>query len=203
MKIQRPFIAQALQRLFRLTGRIQLEFEPFLIGTVQLADLGLASMPPVCRSAMVQFTVPAVVGEVAIWRMEAPGSVIARLTSVYVRMETTESNLVARLSSSFAVPPTTQAPSIFTDGRLTSGLGVPPLPAELPAVAVLSDTQVAGLAGINYIRRVDTGLGSTFSPPNWLFGTGDPIQFGFIEFLVNRPNEAVEVVLQWDEFQDA
>ncbi len=192
--IQRPDIGALLQSFFRLTGRIPLELESFVLPTVQVGDLAGGATPPVTRRAVMTFTQAAVAAERAVWRLEVPGNVIAVVRDVWVETNGGTS-ITVFFGSSFAVVPTTLISARFTDGRLLQNL-------ERPAGVIIHDTQVAALAATNWRR---TSFASPDILPwtglNWVCGSGDPDQFGFIEFAANALNVQVSVQMTWDEYQ--
>ena len=198
LRIQRPQIGAALQRLFRLTGRVGVELEPFIIGTVQVADLGLGAEPPVRRSAVARFTQAAVVGEIAVWRMEVPGSVIAVVTRFQLRQEASVSACHIHFGSTISAAVfATAARKSFTDGRLLQG-------GQTPALVLAHGTQAAGLSPIDWSVAVNLVPDNTWQTPSglWVIGSGAPGQFGFIEFQAGGvTNQEVRFVVEWDEYQ--
>lgn len=192
LKIQRPFIAEALQRLFRLTGSIQMQLEPFVVGTVQLADLSLGSEPPISRAANASFFQAAVVGEVPVWRLEIPGSAIMHVKSIELLSAT--SSKVFALFGSTIPPPAATAVKSMVDGRLLAE-------SQLAAGVLTFGTQVANLNPIQWRGLIVADVPRVFRPNAWIVGTGEPDVFGFLEMQLNVPNIGVDVNVEWDEYQ--
>lgn len=200
LKIQRPDIAVAIQKLLRLTGSIDLEVEEFILQTIQVGDLSHGQLPPVSLHASADFVIGAVVAEHAIWRMEIPGSAIARVTRIIVRPGT-DTTLRVHFGSTLAAAafPTAVTNKGFTDGRVLFGVGDGNVP--LPAVSINTGTQVASMP-----REYSQFFGNLqdqliLEPHGWIVGTGDPNQFGFIEFQVTNLNEQMIITMEWDEWR--
>lgn len=193
LKIQRPDIWIALQRFFRMTGKGQLQLEPFIIGTVQVGDLSIGQTPPVMRHAIASFGQNGVAVERTVWRFECPAGVICLIRSMVVRPFSNDCNLTGFFGSSI-VAPTNVATKAFTDGRIGS--------SEEPAGVLTSDTQVGGLGTLDYRRWIKTGEANEIVPPlGWVVGTGAQDGFGFLEFSSALDAEGVDVSMEWDEYQ--
>lgn len=197
LRIQRPFIAAAVQRLFGLTGRIQLQLEPFVLSTVQLADLSLGSEPPVRRHAAAQFTQGAVALERTVFRLEVPPSIVAVITNLSCRPGAAATSLnMAPTSTISSADLGGVAARAFTEGRLQ----FPDL--QGPAASLVFGTRVAALAGPVWFKVVNPVPDrSDFTPVGWIVGSGIPDQFGFMEFAVNALNDQMVVNMEWDEYQ--
>ncbi len=191
-KIQRPDIWSGLQRLFRFTGRGALEFEPFIISTVQVADLSLGSQPPVRRSAAARMDQAAVALESAVVRFEMPGSGLMHIRSLTVNAVAAGGPVLAFFGSSIAVPANT-ADKSFTDGRLLQA-------GELAGGVMTFGTQVAALGTIHWSRSLNADTPVVFHPNNWIVGSGLPGQFGFLELQLLGPNVRFQCSAEWDEY---
>lgn len=188
--IQTPGVGAALQRLFRLQGRVRPSLEEFVIPTVQVADLSQGSVPPVRRHAVSFFNQPGVAGQSATWRLEVPPSVLARIDRIYVT-PAAAGPMFANFGSTIAVP-AGNAANEFSDARVRAN-------GELPAGLVTFGTQVAILAGT---WRVDVAANEVteIRPRAWLIG-GLFDAFDFLEMQFFQANTAVTVAMEWEEYQ--
>lgn len=198
VQIQRPNLSASVTEFLRLTGRVSLELEPFVIGTMLLADLSKGEVPPLRRHVTAFFGVNPVALEVAIWRWEVPGSVIAVLTRLAIQpgaQTAVRAHFGASLSA--GAFPTTVTNIGFTDGRILFKGN------QEPAGVISLGTQVAGIPSEWHKSISPVPDDRPFHPEGWILGTGDPDQFGFIEFSVSLENTIVSIQMEWDEFQIA
>ena len=196
IRIQRPNITAALQRLFRLTGNPQFELEPFVIGTVKLADLSVGSEPAVRRHVVSKFVQAPQSGERCLWRIEVPPSVICVVTDLSVKPGSGSTNVFMAPTSEIASADLDlTAAASFTDGRLQ----FPSL--QEPAVSVVHGTRVTEVPGVWQLSAVAIPDTAVWKPTGWIIGSGTLDQFGFMEFGVSGGNQTITVTLEWDEYQ--
>jgi len=193
-RIQTPQVGQLLQRLFKITGRYRPSLEEFIVPTVQIADLGQGSPPPIIRSATSFFSQAAVVGERATFRLECPPTTLLTLDSMLFTAGSS-SSIEIFLGSSVPAP-ATPATTRFTDGRILQA-------NENTAGKVNFGTQAAGLAAFHFRQALLSGVPTLIKPLNWIVGSGVPVQFGFIDFQFGPLNVSFEAILQWTEYQIA
>lgn len=191
-QIQNPTVGQILQRAFGLQGRVQPALDEIVVPVVSIGDLGQGNVPPVTgRATSWAFENPGA-GDYARARFEVPGSIVALIEAVHVRLSAS-GNFGVRFTNTGAAIGTAQ-PKSYADGRLTTaGLS--------PAGVLTAGQDPAALAGrqANYWATTD-GI-SLF--PNWIVGSGDPGQFGFIEFAPGTAATAMSLNIQWREYRIA
>jgi len=190
--LQDPGPSQKLAQQYGIRGLFSPDIVPSLQPVVLIDDLtgGLAQIPQ--KICVASFGEAAVVGEVAVWRIETPPRVIARIDLIMA--SGSSNNIAAFFGSSFAVTPANAATETYTDGRLRSQ-------GRTPQCQIVSDTQVATLAANDFIFTSSAGA-TTPVPfrPGWIFGRTDGENFDFIEFQVQAANAAIDVSMQWTEF---
>ena len=191
-------IASRLQSLLRLQGTVRPTLEEFILPTIQVADLSDGAIPSVRRHCSAQFTQAAVVAERCIFRLEVPPNILAHITGFSCRPIAAATSLNMTTSSSLAAADLTGiALSGFIEGRLTNAN-----PPQQPASVLTFGTRVGALAAVVWFKVVNPVPDrSDFEPIGWIVGSGQPAQFGFLEFAVNALNDQMVVNMEWDEYQ--
>jgi len=192
--IQDPKVSELLQEQYRLQSRFRPALEDFITPSAIVADLSEAARPPILRSAASAFSQGVVGGERVVWRFETPPGAIAKIRSFTITNETNVSDLRVHFGPSFSVVPTTSAARRFTDGRVL-GKG-----QQIPGGLLVYDTQVAAIAAYEWRRLFTAGETLTIHPNNWVCGTGNPTEFGFIEFEQSVVAGGTIFAMEWDEW---
>ncbi len=195
-KINRPDVWARLQDLFRLTDSTQLSIEPFVLPTVQLANLEGAQLPTLTRHAVASFVQGATALEFGTARFETVGG-----TLCHIRKLTAWSTAAVTLQINFPGNATTLAAQAntaakgFTDGRI-------PIATEAPAGVLTFGTQVAAITvPAQFHLDLQNSIPFTYDPVNWIIGVGfDPTLVGFLELQLGTLNVPLVVTLEWDEY---
>lgn len=190
--IQTPGVGAALQRFFRIVGRVRLSLGDEIIPTVQVGNLSIASTPPVRRIATAQATQAAVAGEVPTFSFQIPPSVLAHLR-LLSWLPATDQWIRLNSGSTINTAGFTQVDARFQDGRLVQA-------GELPGGVFFRGTQVGGLPTVPF-RRFFMAAGSPPQPFDVVVGSGDGTNFGFFELQGSVANEQAQMSLEWDEYQ--
>jgi len=193
--IQRPGVATLLTERYRLQSRVHLGLEEFVVPTSRVADDSKAEADPIVRSGSAQFSQGIVAAERAVAQFQTVPGIIGVIRQITVTNIDVVSFLFVHFGPSFAVVPTNVADSRFTDGRLL-GQG-----SQNPGGRLVFDTQVAALASFEY--RLFMGVAETrvFQPNNWVCGTGNANETGFIEFAMSSLITGMALTVEWDEYE--
>ena len=192
--IQTPLIGQALQRFFRIQGRVDPQLETSIYGYVQLGDLSRGQTPPVIRSATAFFDQAAVAAQRFVMQMRVPMGTLVNIKRLQFNPVNVSPNMNVGFGDTFAVTPTNAVTSSFADGRVLD-LG------QAPAAVILTDTQVATLATAHWQTLLTQNVPNFIDVDGWLVGSTDQDGTGVIEFSSASVNGRVIGTLEWDEFQ--
>lgn len=190
--IQQPLVGSALQRLFRLQGRVRPALEEFIIPVVKVGDVSQESAPGITRHAFARFSQAAVVGQRAVWRIETPPGTLLQITRMYVRPGAAAS-VFGYFGSSIAAPGST-AIKTYTDGRILKQ-------GQRPAGVLTYGTQVGNLGTIQY-GQVANPIPDEMDihPTGWIIGSNSTTDYGFAEFNLGVDNTLCDVLMEWDEY---
>ena len=190
--IQVPTVGAALQRLFRLQGRVKPALEEFILPVVKIADLSRSEPPPLTRGATARFFRAAVALEFGTFRFEIPGEMIAHVRALYLTPNGSAGSFRFHFGSTIPAPSGTAQKS-FTDLRLLQ-LG------QSPAGVLTFGTQVAVLTPLQFQVAAEDLLTYKLEPDSWIVGSGVPGVFSFLEGQFSVLNTAINVSMLWDEY---
>jgi len=186
-----PFVGAALQRLFGLKGRVSPSLEEFIVPMVVVGDVSQGSAPDVSRACVHQCIQAPVAGQRFRARLEIPGGLLCKVDTIYVRCDTPGFFEVQFVNVSGAQAAT--AAKAFTDGRLLAE-------GQLPASVLTFGTQAANLVTEEFGTFISADPVTIIKPKNWIIGSGDPTQFGFLEFGQQSANAQVMFALELTEY---
>lgn len=188
--LQSPDPSKKLARQYGIRGLFSPELVPSLQPVVLIDDLtgGVENNPR--RIATVLASETGVAAEFTVMRFETPPRIIAHITQLIVRPETSVPVNI-HWGSSVAAPATFVA-GAFTDGRLRAR-------GEVPAARLGSDTYGTGPTPLHYTLPGQSGTNLSFlRDVDWVMGRTDA--FDFVEFVVSSADKDFTFGMVWEEF---
>lgn len=192
--IQNPDVAQQLQKLFGLVGRVRPALDDVVVPVVQVGDLSAGGNPPFVRRAAASHGIAAVPAEYPSWKFEIPAGIGALITKVYAEGPgTAPRELWVNFNDADpGVIYANTATSQFADQRVGS---------STPAGRLHYDTQAPGWATYRF-KIPGNGVTTPIivTNPGWVVAGIDNAP-GYLNFQGETVNETwPNFSLEWVEF---
>lgn len=192
--IQDPTVGSALQRLFKLQGRVRPMLEDFVVPVVTVGSAEGHSLPSVSATAGARHFQAGVAGEYATARFAVPAGMVAQIHKI-----TMVSSVQTTLLLKAETPPATgsayanTADKNYQDGRLLAQ-------GFTPGVVITYGTRAAPLGSplIASVTVPTTGL--VWEPERMIIGSGRPDQAGYFQLQFNTLAVQMTASWEWTEY---
>lgn len=184
--IQDPGVGTALQRFFRLVGRVRPSLEEYVIPVVSVGDISQNSEPAVSRLCIAQEFTGSVAPDFPTFRIEAQAGTVVRLRKLWFR---------------------TQSASYFYLSRAALGT------VSTPVTAVLSDARAPGTPNSEVYEDDTTSIASGALMRLWgstsmqevdlshiILSPRENAAIDWVTFQHSVAGESVVWTLLWEEF---